>query len=650
MTLFHVAVRGLRHYAGTAFATSAGVAVAACVIGGSIIAGDSVTATLRRSALARLGSADYAVAAAHPISHVLARALADTPGVTTAAPVLIRNGSAQNADTDATAPRVQVIGAGPEFSALYPANRRVPSLEPREAAVSAALASDIGLTVGSGFILRVATGSGEPVSSIFARRALSDAIRTMRVECKAILPPDGPGGFSLGVESGARRNVIVDADWLAGQLDGDRVVDAVLLDADTVAARGAIGKVVRDSSAPADFGLAIEVDAPRGAVLVRGTDVTIPAARAEALLGGNRSAAVPAGTAGSIMLATRLASARGAAHYAVVGHVPTVPVEEDRIVLNRWLADDLRAEAGGTINVEWLRPKPDGSYEPQSRRMIVSRIVAVEAAAEQQWIAPQFKGITDSERMTDWDPPFPVDLSLITPRDDLYWDRYRTTPKAFVSREAIRRMWGAEGASGEWVTAVRFGLGLPRAQGSGSDLRALSAAVEGLVRTDARIREGGPIVRPIREEALVAARGSSDFRGLMLGMSMFIVASGIALAGMLMRLSAERRASQMGVMLAMGFAPSSAARVTVIEGGFAALGGALIGAVLGAPFAAALVRALNSWWAGAVAGEPIVLTVGPGGPLIGACAAFGLGMAAAWASARRLVRSDVLRLLAGWRG
>ena len=37
--------------------------------------------------------------------------------------------------------------------------------------------------------------------------------------------------------------------------------------------------------------------------------------------------------------------------------------------------------------------------------------------------------------MTSWDPPFPVDLARIRPRDEAYWDAYRGAPKAFVSLE-----------------------------------------------------------------------------------------------------------------------------------------------------------------------------------------------------------------------
>jgi ABC-type lipoprotein release transport system permease subunit len=648
MTPLRIAARGLRHYAGSSIATAAGVAVAACVISGSLIAGESVTTTLRESALSRIGRADFAVVGARPFAMRTAHAVAIAPGVVAAAPVLLRDASAASPDTDATAPRVQVIGGGTAFFAMYPPSRRVTGVAGRRACVSTALAADLGLRVGDDLVVRVAAGDREPPSSLFARRSLRDSIRSLRLEVAAILPPDGPGGFGLGVESGARRNVIVDPAWLSEQLDVGQQVDVQLVATLPGGTPDGLLTAIRSVATPDDLGFAIEPDPVRGSVTVRGTAVTLRREHVTSLLStvspANASCAL-----GSMMLATRIGSARASAHYAVIGHSPDVAAGVQDIVLNRWLAEDLRAVAGASVTVEWLQPLPDGAYATRSARLRVRGVISEDRAAEQRWIAPRFKGITDAERIGDWDPPFPVDLSRITARDETYWDRYRAAPKAFVSDAMMLRMWGAADNTAEWVTAARYRL---RDTGAGNARGAtakLASTLRMLIRSDDRILRTGPSIRAIRDDALKAAHGSSDFRALMLGVSMFIVASGIALAAMMMRLSAERRAAQTGVLTAIGFRPASAAAICAVEGSMAALVGAVVGGALGAPFALALVGALNSWWAGAVAGEPIALHVGIRGPLIGALASFFLGTLASWAAARRMARVDVLRLLAGWR-
>ena len=47
-------------------------------------------------------------------------------------------------------------------------------------------------------------------------------------------------------------------------------------------------------------------------------------------------------------------------------------------------------------------------------------------------LAPEYFGITEAESFSDWDPPFPLDLSRVRPQDEAYWKEYRTTPKAFL--------------------------------------------------------------------------------------------------------------------------------------------------------------------------------------------------------------------------
>ena len=55
---------------------------------------------------------------------------------------------------------------------------------------------------------------------------------------------------------------------------------------------------------------------------------------------------------------------------------------------------------------------------------------------------PDYPGITESLHLADWDPPFPVDLDRIRPQDEAYWQRYRTTPKAWLPLAVGQELWG----------------------------------------------------------------------------------------------------------------------------------------------------------------------------------------------------------------
>ncbi|NLH99180.1 MAG: ABC transporter permease [Chthonomonadales bacterium] len=643
MTLARLVLRSLWHYRATALATAAGVAVAACVISGSLVAGNSVAATVRRTALARLGSTDVAIISSRPFGAHVAEAMSQVQGAVITAPLLLRPASAANPDTDVTAAGVQVIGADQRFLRLFARSARLPRFEGRAALVSEALAQDLALQPGDTLILHVASQTTEPTASVFARRKLSEAIRPLRLECAAVAPADGPGGFALYAETAQPRNVIVDRAWLAEQIGADSSADVVLIHVRPGADLSGIERALRSSVRLGDLGLTVAAhETPILQVVVRGSSVTLSDSQLEALARLDPGAAGRVDPA-SIMLASRIACQRtGAAeHYVLSASVPDIAVPDDGIVLNRWIADDLQARIGDAITIEWLEPAPDGSYPSRTAVLRVHGIVPIAAARDQMWAVPEFKGITDTARISDWDPPFPLDLSRITSRDETYWERYRTAPKAFISQAMARRMWG-DGSSG-WASAVRFRVGPTRSLSDARD------DVEKAIMASEHIRRDGPTLRHVRAEALRAAEGSSDFRGLMLGMSIFIVASGIALASMMLRLSTERRASQIGIMLATGLSPKVAAVSVAAEGALAALAGSVVGSALGIPFAGALVTALNSWWAGAVARHRIELVPDAVGLASGAMGAFALGSLAAWLTARRMASAPALRLLGGWR-
>ena len=55
---------------------------------------------------------------------------------------------------------------------------------------------------------------------------------------------------------------------------------------------------------------------------------------------------------------------------------------------------------------------------------------------------PSFPGLANAENCRDWNPGIPINLDLIRPKDETYWDVYRGTPKGFISLEAARNTYG----------------------------------------------------------------------------------------------------------------------------------------------------------------------------------------------------------------
>ena len=265
-------------------------------------------------------------------------------------------------------------------------------------------------------------------------------------------------------------------------------------------------------------------------------------------------------------------------------------------------------------------------------------------SADDRGLVPTFEGITNAESIGDWHPPFPVDLHLVTERDEDYWKRYKTTPKAFVSLETMHAIWKSASPVGEsgWITSLRI---TPK---TGQDLGALSAAFSKSLTNKLKPEDSGLVFRPIRRIVLSSTSGTTDFGQLFMCMSFFIVLSGAILSAMLMRLSTEQRASETGLMLACGFKPSTATMVIFGQGALLSLAGTVLGVPLGVLYALGITEALKTRWTDAIGGSPIWLHVTPASLAIGVVSGLAVGLISMLWSTLGLRKKGVLQLLSGW--
>jgi hypothetical protein len=238
------------------------------------------------------------------------------------------------------------------------------------------------------------------------------------------------------------------------------------------------------------------------------------------------------------------------------------PLAEDEIVLNRWAADDQRAKVGDRIRVTYFEPETThGDEQEVSAEFRVKAIVPLTkpkspytrrgpakfaerpTAANDPDLTPEVKGITDQESIADWDAPFPFDYSKIRdPQDDDYWDDYRTTPKAFVSLAAGEKLWGSRFGK---ATSIRIPAAADVSQ---AVLR--QRFLQQLAQDDQRL---GFNFLPLKRQGLAASAGTTPFDFLFLALSMYIIAAALMLVWLLFRLGVEQRASEVGLLLGLGW-------------------------------------------------------------------------------------------------
>ena len=483
----------------------------------------------------------------------------------------------------------------------------------------------------------------------------------MRLHVAAILPDAGAGGFALQAGATTPRNVFIARDWLAPLLDHPSQVNALLV----------VGKSHQSCSIPAlqqalaatatlgDYGLTLDRATDSVPLYLHSSSVVMRQAMADAAqqaatrCGGRSSLA-------SVYLATTIARAAAPEHkiaYAILGGVDTtVPLSlssgnplttDDDLLLNQWAADDLGARVGERLIVSDLAPSWDGTYRTLQRQFVLRGIVPLTGLSADAAMAPNFEGISGVERIEDWNPPFPIDMTRVTARDEAYWTRYRTTPKAFITPAAARGMWQSSdaGAQADWITTVTL---QPPA---GTDSTAWESTFSTAFLQTLDPRDAGYSFQPVRRQALASAESPTDFGQLFLAMSFFLVLAAAGMAGLLMRLMIERRAGTIGMMQACGWPQPLILRTMLGEGIILSTGGVIIGTPLGLLYARELMVLLSTRWDALIGPATLWLHVTGASVLIGGVAGWLAGVLATGWGTWRLVRGgQVLPLLSGRAG
>ncbi len=593
-------IRGLTHYWRTNLGVLCGVAVSTAVVVGALLVGDSVRYSLRRIALVRLGRTEAALVAPERLFAVeLAGRIQDeSGGKARIAPVLLLRGIAVTDGGNTRVSNVQVAGVDQRFWGLAPspdaadaaAVVQTSSSDPSDVAVNAKLASQLGLSRGDEFLLRIEKPSIMPAETPLAAAGAASVARRLTVT--RILSDEAFGRFSLQTDHVSPHSVFLPLEWLGPQVEAAGKAN-VLLAAGTPDSPVETPELTRAAAAAwrlSDVGLAVQdLEAGRGAEL-RSDRVFLDDQVSNTAMGCGVDA-----TPILTYFVNAIEGETGVTPYSFVSAPgePLVPTDmpDDEIILNDWLASDLQAVPGQEVALRYFVVGPMRQLEERSRTFRVRAVVPMEGAAADPTLMPRVPGLADAESCGDWEPGIPIRLKDIRKQDEAYWRDRRGTPKAFVSLSAAQGMWRNRFGS---LTAVRFGARAPEA-----------AELARRIRDRLRPEAFGLLFHDVRAQALQAATEAVDFGQLFIGLSFFIVAAALLLTGLLFSFGVESRTQQTGLLLAVGYTPRQVRRLFLAESALIAVVGATVGTVLGAAYNHAVLAALATVWRGAV-GTPLL--------------------------------------------
>ncbi len=655
MRLRRIVVRSLAHYWPTQLAIVGGVAVSVATLAGALLVGDSVRSSLRALVLERLGSTHTVVTASMPFPEELAGRLQSHPGFSqafgSACPIMVGEGTVVHAGTQRLASRVQVYGVDPRFWAFH--GRPPEPLDRRSALLSPELARELDWNEGDSLLVTLQQQAATPAETLHGRRDSSGT--TLRVRGSRVLQPENLGEFSILQRGAAVRTLFLPLVEFQRALDQEGRVNALLLSASRNRSEddgNRLRDLLRDTLTPEAAGLRIRaldhcsclslehegglLDEPVVAAARRAGDAlqlesqSIFSYVVNSIAQGEKNVPYSLVTG---LESDHLARLSGEAAAAFQGEGSPAP-----LWINDWTARDLEIGPGTPVKLEYFLWDYRHGLSTQTADFRVAGVIPLSGAAADRDLIPEFEGISQTESISHWDPPFPVDLSRIRHQDEDYWERYRTTPKAFLPLETAQELWGSRFGD---VTSLRF----EKSEDLTLD-QALDRFRESLL-ANLSPEDMGFALHRVRETGIEASRGTTDFGEYFLYFSFFLVVSALLLTVLFFKLGLEQRLRQVGLFKALGISEPLIRRIFAAEGLVLAIAGSLLGLAGAAAYGWLMMWGLRTRWISAVGTTRLTLHVEPGTLLLGAAAGVTAAFLCILLTLRKLRKAPPRLLLAG---
>jgi len=568
---------GFLYYFKANFWVAMGIAVSTAVLTGGLIVGDSVKYSLEQSAVTRLGKITHTLTSGDRYFTLgLASRLheKDIP-VSTA---LLLEGMASTDGGQMRLNKIQVWGIDSNFHEVVvpdPDTFKNQQYEDSSPGVfiSENTALRLNLSPGDEFLLRINKGSLLPANAPFVSSENQTA--TARLTVKGILATDQMGRLNLHNSQTAPYNLFIPIKQL-NQLSGLNEHANVLL-INSAYGTQQLTETLTACWSLEDAGLSLGEASADMKWELRSDRVFIEEKLQQAI--------EDSGLEFSPILtyfANSIAKNERSTPYSFVSTLPDELLDNDEIIINRWLANDLGAEAGDTLTISYYEIGPLRELSEKKQGFRVKAIEEIEGYFADRTLMPSIPGLSDSESCRDWDTGVPINLKSIRDKDEEYWYHFKGTPKAFISYSTGSKLWGNRFGN---ATALRFDPNLWPID----ELK--QRITEAIYPFDFDLQ-----LKNIRDEGLQAARQGTDFSSLFLGLSFFILVSGILLTALLFVFNLERRKGEMGTLMALGFTPNKIKQLFLFEGLAIAAFGGLAGTGLAILYNELVFIGLNKVW------------------------------------------------------
>ncbi|MCE9564862.1 MAG: FtsX-like permease family protein [Planctomycetes bacterium] len=662
LTLPRLIVRNLAfHWRGN-LAVLLGVVVGSAVLTGALLVGDSLRGSLRARVERQLGGIDAAAMLPRLVRADIVNELSGN-----VAPVLLVPGSAQGLTADAPfLGRVTVLGVDSRFQ---PTEQFVDwNSTAKQVVLSDRVATKLGVKTGERVRLNVERITDIPRATALAKRGAADVTATEEFAVAGVLPPDSSAGdFNLTPNPAASLNVYVPIRTLTRLVAGGTDPKANVLLARN-AATDELNAALKMKLTAENYGIKVRaIEKPKRYLSVESDQMVFPSTMVKGIeataseLKMRREQTV-------IYIADTLAFGEKEIPYPVIAGLnvaaaaplgPFLPngvstLADDEVVLLEWTGSQLsKLPDGSKLRLSYYDPEVEGDGKLKETTLTLRGYIPLAGAARDPNLTPEIKGVTEAKtdlRSLDFPPVLPnakikerVPDKPPHPRGTFFNSLNKATPMAYVNLATGKKLFGSRYGS---VTSIRVAPpeGSPDTDEYQDEQRdRLLAALPSHLDQKA----AGLMFDPVRERLLTASKGGTDFGGLFLGFSCFLIAAALMLVGLLFRLTLDRRAKEVGLLLATGYSTKQVRRLLLLEGLTLAVIGASLGLALGVAYNRLLLSVLLDFWPD----KEVANVLRPHTTTLSFVLGFGLtvlmALIALWMSLRGLVKLSPPALLRG---
>jgi len=565
-----------------------GIAISATVITGSLIVGDSVRFSLNKIVENRLGKITHVVRYGDRyFSADLAPKLADDLKVKTASALLVE-GIGTSGDGSIRVGNIQVLGIDRCFDDMAGIQDYYSKLSGDEVILSSNLAGRLGLAIDDEILLRLTKASLIPLSAPFVSD--QESVISVRLRVVGIAGTEQMGRFNLRNSQTSPYNAFISYEKLCELMDFKGKANLIFLSANEDLTIDQVSKEIRENWSLSDAGIRLESLEEQNEFNLTSERVFIDEMVADALL-KIRGLKYPVFT----YFVNSLKTNGKSTPYSFVSTATDSMLSGDEMIINEWLANDLDAVPGDSIEMEFFIVGPLRELDVQTRKLRVKSVVKMESHFADQKLMPDLPGLSDAGNCRDWETGIPVKLEQIRDKDEDYWKKYRGTPKVFISLNTAKNLWSNRFGN---YTAFRY-------SGEITTEDELSGNILSLLSPESL----GFNIEEVRKSGEVASQNGVDFSGLFTSLSFFLLAGGVILTVLLFLMNIENRTEQISTLSAMGIPLKSIRRLILTEGMIIALAGSLLGLLMAIFYNRVIFFTLNGIWSDIVRTDMLLVDI-----------------------------------------